>query len=146
MIKCFHVTCKSFIYVFVLLLLLFFSSCGILRRRTITVTETITKIDTIIKVVYDTAIVIKEAKITDTVIIENKTVIARSYYNPVKNKIVMEVKGKIFDVPVQITQHRIETKKDFQPKNNWYLIIIAEVLIILFLMLLIKLLDYGKKK
>lgn len=146
MIKCFHVTCKLFIYVFVLLLLLFFSSCGILKRRTITVTETITKIDTIIKVVYDTAIVIREAKITDTVIIENKTVIARSYYNPVKNKIVMEVKGKIFDVPIQISQHRIETKKDFQPKNNWYLIIITEVLIILFLMLLIKLLDYGKKK
>jgi hypothetical protein len=40
--------------------------------------------------------------LTDTVILENSTAKARSYYSLEKKRIVLELTGKRFDVPVSI--------------------------------------------
>lgn len=96
-----------------LLLLSLLSSCGIFRNftKTVTKTEVITKIDTIYKVKIDTVTITKEAYLTDTVVIENTVAVARSYYNPVKNKIVVELRGKVFDLPIKINQRTFTDQK-----------------------------------
>ena len=67
-----------------------------------TVTETVIKIDTIIQIQTDTVTLIKSVRFTDTAYLENPTALAKSYYSTQKQRIVLELKGKTFDVPVTI--------------------------------------------
>lgn len=114
---------------FVLLILsLFLFSCSSMKKsRTITKTETIIKIDTIVKIRIDTVIKYAEAPLADTVYIENKVAEAKSYIDPVKKKIVLELKGKTFDVPIVIDKKIIETKKEIvkKRKSSYWLSIIC---------------------
>jgi len=109
------------------LLLICFSSCGSIKKsRTITKTETIIKIDTIVKIRIDTVIKYAEAPLADTVYIENKVAKAKSYIDPVKKKIVLELKGKTFDVPIMIDKKVIETKKEIVKERKssfWFYMI-----------------------
>ena len=114
-----------------LLLLSLFSvflfACGSSKKsRTISKTETIIKIDTIIKVRIDTVIKFAEAPLADTVYIENKLAKAKSYIDPIKKKIVLELKGKPIDVPIIIDKKVIETKKEIVKEKKtffWFYII-----------------------
>jgi hypothetical protein len=106
---------QRFYQLCVLLLLscLFFSSCGVLKRtKTVTVTETITKIDTVIHYVHDTATIIKTGFLHDTVTVENKSAIAKEYYDFKTQKINLSLTGKTIDIPVYANIHTKETKKE----------------------------------
>lgn len=130
-----------FSFLFFVVLLLSVCSCGIIRKKTVTKTETIIQVDTIIKVKFDTVRIIKEAFLTDTVLIENKTSIARSYFNPISRKIVLELKGKIFDVPVTIDVHKVETKKEVETKQKFpfiYIFLLILIPLCLFIYLIIR--------
>lgn len=99
--------------ILLLCFLLFCPGCGSLKKsKTITKTETIIKVDTIVKVRIDTVIKFAEAPLADTVYIENKVAEAKSYIDPIKKKIVLELKGKTFNVPIVIDKKVIETKKE----------------------------------
>jgi hypothetical protein len=94
-------------------LLLLFSSCGILKKtKTITVTETIIKIDTVIHYVHDTATIIKTGFLHDTIIVENKSAIAKEYYDFKTQKINLSLTGKTIDIPVYANIDTKETKKE----------------------------------
>jgi len=96
-----------------LLLLLFFSSCGVARRtKTITETKTVIQIDTLITVRIDTVTIKAVTSSVDTVYLENKVAAARSYINKVTGKLTLELKGKPHDVPVKINQTTVEKKKE----------------------------------
>lgn len=97
-----------------LLLSVFFFSCGVLKKiRNRTETIVITKIDTIIKVKIDTIQKIVKVAIHDTAFLENTTSVARSYYDTVLNKLVLSLKGKVFDLPVTAGKITI-TKADIK--------------------------------
>jgi len=103
---------------FIFFLALSLSSCGFTRK--IVIREmTVTKIDTIIKVSYDTVPIIREVPVYDTVTIENKVAVARSYINPVTGKLVLSLTGKVFDVPVRAEVINMREKTEPVKKNNW---------------------------
>jgi hypothetical protein len=66
--------------------------------------------------VPDTIPVIRYVRITDTAYIENNTAIAKSYFSTTRQRIVLELSGKKFDVPVtifkKVTQERDEKKSE----------------------------------
>ena len=98
--------------VWLLVLLLSLSCCGLKRSRTTTETTTITKVDTIIKVVRDTVLKTVSVPLYDTAYIETETASARSYFNVQTQKIDLQLKGKTFDVPVQLIKTQYIKQKD----------------------------------
>lgn len=135
---------KVFSIVFIISLLIFSNGCGLLRNisKTKDKTRTVTEIfiDTNIVLIFDTVPVYNTVLISDTAFIENKTAIAKSYFNPGLNKIVLELKGKQFTVPVKF--HKKETKtetiKQTESKPKSLLIIAIFVISLLFLILIFK--------
>lgn len=127
-----------------LLLSVFFCSCGIIRKKTITKTVTEIKIDTIIKVHIDTIFVIDSLPLKDflqgdTLKTENKIAEARAFYNVRTQKVEIELKGKVFDLPVTIDAKQTVIKKEVEPKKNkWYIFFIAGFFICLILILILK--------
>jgi hypothetical protein len=124
--------------VFSLALLLFgLSSCGIMKKtKTITITETVIKIDTIIKIKVDTVPIVKTAYIIDTVRFENNYVRAKSYINLQTQKITLELTGKNFGVPIKINSSVTEkvklVKKDVRPSWVIYPIGLIALMIAIF--------------
>jgi len=107
------------IFCYLPLLFIFFSCglpscCSTKKIQTRTITETKIKIDTIIKIKNDTILKIQTVTLHDTAILENKTMVARSYFSTQKQRIVLELKGKNFDVPVTIYKYvkQVEEKKE----------------------------------
>ena len=99
--------------VIIFALCLGFCGCGIFHKtRTETRTETLINVDTIIKVVRDTFKLINTVYLHDTAYLENSIAEARSYYDVRKQKIVLELKGKPFEVPITIYKRTIENKKE----------------------------------
>jgi hypothetical protein len=92
-------------------LLLLSSCCSTKKTKTITETVTTYKVDTVVKIKYDTVYKHTEAYLTDTLYIENTVAEARSYFNPIKNKIVLELRGKVFDVPIRVDVTKQQTTK-----------------------------------
>ena len=88
------------------------------RTKTKIQTITITKIDTIIKIIPDTVTIKRYVTITDTAKIETKTANAKAYFSPIKNKIVLELKLKPFDVPVKLSKKVTENKKTNEVKRT----------------------------
>jgi hypothetical protein len=108
------------------------SGCGIFKNinrtkeKIITVTEKF--IDTNLVLIYDTVPIFDTVPIYDTAFLEIRTASARSYWNPKMNKIVLELKGKEFDVPIKIHQKEIKTdevKKVEKNPNEKIIIFIA---------------------
>ena len=101
--------------VFSVVLLLSVSCCGLKKIKTETIT--VTKVDTIIKVVRDTVTKTVSVQLYDTAYIETETASAKSYFNVQTQKIDLQLKGKVFTVPVQLqrTQYikQKETVKDY---------------------------------
>ena len=101
--------------VFSVVLLLSVSCCGLKKIKTETIT--VTKVDTIIKVVRDTVLKTVSVQLYDTAYIETETSSAKSYFNVQTQKIDLQLKGKVFTVPVQLqrTQYikQKETVKDY---------------------------------
>ena len=94
---------KYYFLLFCAFVLFGVSGCfGTRKTRTKVITETVIRLDTIIRVQTDTITIIKSVRLTDTVILENSTAKARSYYSLEKKRIVLELTGKRFDVPVSI--------------------------------------------
>jgi hypothetical protein len=104
----------------ILVLLCMISSC-VVKQKTVSSREEITRIDTVVKVVIDTSWKKKEGKnrfdklcqdadsnfdvwITDTVKVENKVAEARAYFDVETSKVAIEIKGKVFDLPVEATK------------------------------------------
>ena len=111
----------KWIYLLSLCLFMFFASgCCIFRKstKTVTVTETKIRIDTVIKVIKDTVTKIVEVPLTDTAQLENETSIARSYYDIKLQKLVLSLKGKIFDVPVVMDQIIKTKEKNIESKPS----------------------------
>jgi hypothetical protein len=110
---------------FISLLLLLFGCCGLKKTKTETII--ITKVDTIIRVVKDTVLKTVSVPFYDTAIIENTTSIARSFYNVKTEKIELQLKGKPFDIPVQLQKisyvKQIVKEKTGIAGMFWYLII-----------------------
>lgn len=75
---------------------------GTRKTRTKIITETVIRIDTVIKLQLDTVTLIRSVTLFDTVTLQNTTARARSYYSVEKRKIVLELTGKKFEVPVSI--------------------------------------------
>jgi hypothetical protein len=97
---------------FVVLFSVFFFGCSAMKKtKTVTVTETLIKIDTVIKIKTDTILKVQYVTLHDTAIIENKTSIAKSYFSTSKQRIVLELKGKSFDVPITVFKKVIEVEK-----------------------------------
>ena len=92
--------------------------CSIAKKtKTITTTLTVIHVDTIIRIIKDTIKITNEVYLNDTAFIEIETAKARSYYNPIKNKIVLEITGKIFNIPVKINK-TTTTKTNIIEKIN----------------------------
>jgi len=128
-------------YALLFMLSLLFISCGVLTKtKTITETITITKLDTIIIIQKDTSTVVKfydpTTQYSDTISLENKTAKVRSYYNPIKRKIVLELTGKTFNVPVsfnQIVKTKINNNEIIKNKKIGFHYYIFFVMILIFL-------------
>lgn len=93
-------------------LLLLQSSCLSKKRLIKTETITVTKVDTIIKVVRDTVLKTVSVPLYDTAKVETETAIAKSFYNISTQKIELQLKGKIFDVPVQLQKTQYIKQKE----------------------------------
>lgn len=120
--------------------IILFGCASIKKTRTQIITETVIRVDTIIKIKTDTVKLINSVKITDTAFLENTTSIARSYYSTKQQRVVLELKGKIFDVPVTVYKHtlinsNIKQKEVVKESSRYFWIL----LIILFLFALWKL-------
>lgn len=106
---------------FLLTLLLFgLFSCARKMIQTKTITETVIRIDTVIKIKNDTVLKKQYITIHDTAILENNTSIARSYFSTAKQKIVLELKGKNYSVPVTVYKavKKVEDKKEVIPTKK----------------------------
>lgn len=122
---------KSILSVCLLLLLLFSSCCAFKKTRTETIT--ITKVDTVIKVVRDTVLRTVSVPLYDTAYIETDVAVARSYYNVKTQKIDLQLKGKVFDVPVQLqrTQYIKQVEKEnIFDKSFWFIFVFAGAIIL----------------
>ena len=96
-----------------LVVLLLSSSCFLSKRsRTTTETTTITRVDTIIKVVRDTVLKTVSVPLYDTAYIQSETSETRAYYNVKTQRIDLQLKGKTFDVPVQLVKTQYIKQKD----------------------------------
>jgi len=104
----------------VLLPVFFFGCFGMKKIKTVTVTETVIRIDTIIKIQTDTILKIQTVTLHDTAILENNTAIARSYFSTSKQRIVLELKGKTFDVPITVYKSvkQVEVQKEKVKEQN----------------------------
>ena len=130
----------SYYGVFLLLLSSFgVASCGSIKKMQLTSkTETIIKIDTLIKIKTDTITIYQRVPIYDTAYIESKTSKAKSYYDSHSQKIVLSLTGKVFDVPVTVSEIRKqnikETDKTVTPVNRhwgfWFFITIITIVIL----------------
>jgi len=119
---------RFFLPVLLVFVLSVLCGCGILKTKEIITTKTTIKADTIIRLHIDVFPVIKEGY--DTVKVENTTSFARSYINGASGKIILELKGKDFNVPVTIQQTTVETKKDVITKQKFpYIYIFLLILI-----------------
>ena len=98
----------------VLFLLFSLSSCSVFRK-TKTRIETIIKIDTVLIIKKDTIPIIKEVYLYDTAYIENSLAKAKSYYDTIKKKLVLQLVGKPFELPVKIDKKVIVTKIEKVP-------------------------------
>ena len=121
------------------LLPVFLSGCCVGKKsKTTTTTLTIYKVDTIVKVKIDTVFKYAEAPLTDTVFIENTVAEARSYYNPTTNKIVLQLRGKVFDVPIKIdaVKKQVVKQKTVEKKIPFVFYILAVFILFVFFGLL----------
>jgi hypothetical protein len=123
-----YIHLKLFILCSLFVLLSFgFVSCGIMRKtKTITTTQILKQVDTIIVVRHDTTIQVKEVTIHDTAKIETPLLRAWSYYSPEKQKIVLKVQTHNESVPIKIkettNQTVTENIKTVTPiKHHWYI-------------------------
>jgi hypothetical protein len=133
---------------FGLLLLLCFSvlfGYGCCTGRKVTKTETIIKIDTVIRYVPDTSVIRQVKQVDsilfhhDTLTVENEVAVSKVFWNPEVRKLEINLKGKVIDVPVQIdakVKEKIIEKDNFFHKYWWSLIM--TFLFIVFLILLFK--------
>ena len=105
------------------LCVLFYGCFGSRRIQTRTITETLIRIDTVIKIQNDTILKTQTVTLHDTAILENTTTVARSYFSTQKQRIVLELKGKPYDVPITVYKSvkQIEQKKEKIPSDSkWY--------------------------
>jgi hypothetical protein len=115
-----------------LLLLFGVYSCGSMRRiQTRNTIETITKIDTVIKVKVDTMIKKVTVYFHDSARIENHYSIARSYYDTTKQKIVLTLQAKPFSIPVLVNQRKTEVQETKETDRKQFIIGYIMFLIIL---------------
>jgi hypothetical protein len=96
------------------------SGCaGFKKVQTVTITTTKIKIDTVILIKTDTVKLFQSVYLTDTAKLENKTSVAKSYFSTEKKRIVLELSGKPFNVPVtiykQVEQKQTEKIKEVKP-------------------------------
>jgi hypothetical protein len=111
------------LFLVVCLLLLSYGCFGSRKIQTRTITETVIRIDTIIKIQNDTILKTQVVTIHDTAILESQTSVARSYFSTQKQKIVLELKGKPFDVPVTIyksVKQEQQVKEKIPIVKKWY--------------------------
>lgn len=113
-------------------------------KKTKIITETKIEVDTIIKVRVDTVTIIDSLPLQrflagkDTLKLENKVAAAKTYFNLSKQKIVLELQGKGFDLPVKIQATKTVTKEIPVKKSKWYLYFGAGFLFSLLLILILK--------
>ena len=117
-------------------LLLFCTSCCVFKKTKTTTTTTETyQVDTIVQVRIDTVVKTVTGYIYDTVIVENKVAAARTYFDITKQRVVLELKGKSFGVPVVIDKVVEQTVKQVDIKRSPPYVLYA-ILFILFIFVL----------
>ena len=115
--------CRHYFVIFICLLLLYSTGGCSICRRTITHTERIIDIDTVIIVRTDTiervgVVPLLDIISGDTLKVESSTSVARTYFNVHTNKIELTLTGKNFAVPVKIQSVVKEKVVERQPKFN----------------------------
>lgn len=131
---------RLFVFVFCLVS---FSGCGI--KRIVTKTITTIQIDTIIQVRVDTFLIhdtlgIDSFLAGDTLKTENTVAEARTYFDKQLNTVVIDLKGKVFDLPVTIQATQMtKTRETTMPKMKWYAFYIFGFMTCIFLWALTKL-------
>jgi hypothetical protein len=89
-------------------LIIFLCGCCTLKKtQTEIITETKIKFDTVIIIKRDTITLIKSVTLFDTVTLQNSTALARSYYSVKQQRIILELTGKSFTVPVNVYKHTL---------------------------------------
>lgn len=129
------------------LVLLFTSSCAILKRRVITKTETVIKVDTVIIVKRDTIPIVKTGYIHDTIKIENSTSRVVAFFDVVAGKYVVKLTGKPFTIPVEIKKRTMvitDIKTVDKKSNQWYLYVVIFLILGVWLLSLIKFVQKTK--
>ena len=113
----------------VILTFVLLCSCNIFKRvtKTKTITETVYYVDTIVIVHKDTIPIYCEVYLYDTAFIETETFITKSYVDTITKTLILEAKGKEFEVPVKIkeTVKTTEKKKEKEPNNKRILILVG---------------------
>lgn len=127
---------KLFLAAFVCCLFFGCASWKKTRTQTQTVTTTVIRIDTIIKIKTDTILKVQEVMLHDTAIVENEHAVARTYYSTTKQRIVLELKGKNFNVPVTIYKKVEQVKNEKSKevvvkKKNFFWYILAGLIIVI---------------
>ena len=97
------------------------SGCSLFKATTVTRTETIIEIDTIIQVRLERDTITLREILTDTVKIESKTGTSIAFVDPIKNEIVLSFQPKTFDVPLVIKEKSVTTVKTKRPKILIYI-------------------------
>lgn len=123
-----------------LVLSLLLSSCGILRRKTITTTETITRLDTVIIIRRDTITKEIRGEIHDTLRLENIMSVAKTYYDTTNKKMVLSLRGKTFAVPLSIYKKEVTTEsiKETKRPNRLFWFITVWLIVVTFILLIWK--------
>jgi hypothetical protein len=121
----------TILLVFSVVLLLSVSCCGLKKIQTTTIT--VTKIDTLIKVVKDTVLKTVSVPFYDTAYIETETAFAKSYFNVKTQKIDLQLKGKIFEVPVQLQKTTYIKEKVTERKTTFGMWLYMFVVLLIFL-------------
>lgn len=122
---------------YLVLCLLLLSGCTCFRKVSTTTTETITRIDTIIRYLPDTTKHVNEVPITDTATITLPEAVARSYFNVATQRIELSLKLLPVNVPVKFDKVVTVTNTIKEPikKFPWrcYIVIIPMIIIIVLL-------------
>ena len=121
-----------------------FGCFGQRKIQTRTITTTVIRIDTIIKIQNDTILKMQTVTLRDTAILENQTSIARSYFSTQKQKIVLELKGKSFDVPITVYKSVVkdaQVKESLPTTKKWF----DKYLIAFFILIIVYLIWKDRK-
>ena len=118
----------------VILFLSLISCCT--SKKIVTRTETIIKVDTVIRIIRDTVTYTNTVRLTDTAYIETETARARSYYDFKEGRLILKLTGKPFDQPLTIDKKTFSVEREKIPIENPFFKQIKSILLFISLVMI----------